>query len=120
MHRVELYRLPAHQDLPGRGLLGAGQQRDQRGFAGAVLAEQDMDLAGAQLEIDAGPAPVTPGYSLTMRRHSTSGRQPARRVRSGGVAPACDCLCVWLMRNARTERARAPAPHLGPAAVSRP
>ncbi|MCY1229314.1 hypothetical protein D9M72_416770 [compost metagenome] len=49
----ELHRLAVEQDLARGRLLEAGQYLDERGFAGAVLAHQRVDLALAQLEIDA-------------------------------------------------------------------
>ncbi len=41
-----------HENLAGIALVGAGQHLDQRGFAGAVVAEQADDFAG--IEINAG------------------------------------------------------------------
>ena len=39
-------------DLAGVGLLHPGQDADQRRLAGAVFAEQHMDLAGPEVEAD--------------------------------------------------------------------
>ena len=40
-------------ELAGVGRKGAGDDVDQGGFAGAVLAEQNMNLTMAKIEIDA-------------------------------------------------------------------
>ena len=53
MHRGEVDGLPAELDAAGGRPVDAGHQRDQRRFAGAVLAEQHMHLARPQVEIDA-------------------------------------------------------------------
>ena len=45
-------RLAGEADLAGVGLVDARQDFDQRRFAGAVLAEQRMDLAATDVEID--------------------------------------------------------------------
>ena len=44
-------RLAGEQDLAAVGLVDAGDDLDQRGFAGAVLAKQRMDFAGTNLEV---------------------------------------------------------------------
>ena len=44
---------PVDEDLALVGLVRAGEDLDQRGLAGAVLAEQAVHLAGADLEVDA-------------------------------------------------------------------
>ena len=48
----ERRRLVLPRDLAAVGLVRAGQHLDQRGLAGAVLAEQAVHLAGADLEVD--------------------------------------------------------------------
>ncbi len=53
MHRFELDRRAAEADFAAARRLDAGEDRDQRRLAGAVLAEEDMHLAGAEIEIDA-------------------------------------------------------------------
>ena len=45
-------RLAAKQDIAARRRLITGQALHQRGFAGAVLANQRMHLAGPQCEVD--------------------------------------------------------------------
>ena len=53
MHRVQLESAaPRKRDPPGIGPERAGGDRDQGRLAGAVLAEQDVDLARPQVEID--------------------------------------------------------------------
>ena len=42
----------AQADLAGVGAMDAGEDLDQRRLAGAVLAEQRMHLAGADVEVD--------------------------------------------------------------------
>ena len=49
---ADLDRLAGEQDFAAVGLIDAGDDLDQRGFAGAVLAEQRMDLAGVKGERD--------------------------------------------------------------------
>src|SRR5271165_4225383 len=53
VHRGQVDRLTAELHAPVRRPIDAGDERDQRRLAGAVLAEQHMHLAGAQVEIDA-------------------------------------------------------------------
>ncbi len=50
-------RLAAPADLALVGLVRAGQHLDQRRLAGAVLAEQAVHLAGADVEVDAAERP---------------------------------------------------------------
>ena len=50
--RVDLDRLAVDQDLALVGLVQAVQDRHQRRLAGAVLAEQRVDLAGDHVEVD--------------------------------------------------------------------
>jgi hypothetical protein len=52
MHGCQLDRHAAHEDFSGSGRLCPRQQRNERGFARAVFSEQDVHLAGTQLEID--------------------------------------------------------------------
>ncbi len=56
---VALLRLAADQDLAGVARDLAGQDAHQRRLAGAILAEQRMDLAGLDVEVDGlqGPHP---------------------------------------------------------------
>jgi hypothetical protein len=50
--RVELDRLAPQPDLPAVRTVEAGEDVRQRRLAGAVLAEQRVDLAGGRLEVD--------------------------------------------------------------------
>ena len=50
--RADAHGPAAQADLAGVGLVDAGEQADQRRLAGAVLAEQHMDLAGMEIEGD--------------------------------------------------------------------
>jgi hypothetical protein len=50
--RVELDRLAEERDLTLVRPVEAGQDVRQRGLAGAVLAQQRVDLAGRRLEVD--------------------------------------------------------------------
>ena len=49
---VDLRRLAIQKDRPAVGLVDAGQDLDQRALAGAVLADQGVDLAGQEGERD--------------------------------------------------------------------
>ena len=44
---------PSMQDLPGVGLVQPVEDVHERALAGAVLAEEGMDLAGREVEVDA-------------------------------------------------------------------
>ncbi len=50
--RADAHGPAAHADLAGIRLLHAREHADQGGFAGAVLAEQDMNFAGKEIERD--------------------------------------------------------------------
>jgi hypothetical protein len=50
--RANSLRPPVDPNRAFIGLLQAGQHADQGGFPGAVFAEQDVDLAGPDSEID--------------------------------------------------------------------
>ncbi len=52
MHRFELDGAVAEANDAGGRAVHAGKGLDERRFAGAVLAEQHVDLAHAQVEID--------------------------------------------------------------------
>ncbi len=47
-----LHRRAVDLDLAGIRLLHAGEHADQGRFAGAVFAQQDVDLAGMEIERD--------------------------------------------------------------------
>ena len=61
----DLLAVPGDRALVG--LVGAGEHLDQGGLAGAVLAEQAVHLAGADVEVDAVEGPDA-GERLTMPR----------------------------------------------------
>ena len=50
--RTDAYGAAAQANLAAIGLVNAGEQADQRRLAGAVLAEQHMDLTGMEIEGD--------------------------------------------------------------------
>jgi hypothetical protein len=52
LRRRDRHRLPVHQDLARVGRVEAVEDAHQRRLAGAVLAEQGMDLPAPQIEID--------------------------------------------------------------------
>ena len=60
--------LSGDEDLPDVGLIDAAQNLHQRGFAGAVLADQANDLSGSDLDrdvlerVNAGKALVDPDH----------------------------------------------------------
>ena len=101
----DLDRLPLEPDLAGVGLVHAGQDLHQRGLAGAVLADQGVDLAGTELEacvgerVDAGEVLGDPGHLDQQVTHrelleacrpqwdgaATSMRQPRARLSGSNV-----------------------------------
>ena len=50
--RGEVHPLPVQMDLAAVGMVEAGQDRAQRRLAGAVLTQQGVYLAPAQVEVD--------------------------------------------------------------------
>ncbi len=52
LRTMDAHLLTAHEDPPGVGRIGTGEHLDQRALAGAVLTEQHMHLATAQVEVD--------------------------------------------------------------------
>ena len=54
---------PSQLDAALVGLVHAGEHLDQRGLAGAVLAEQAVHLAGPDLELRRRRAPARRGTS---------------------------------------------------------
>ena len=77
MHRCEIDRLAAKADPAGSGLIGARQDRDQGRLACTVLAEENVYLSGAQIEVDAVKRPH-PGVLLA---HVFGGKEDALGVR---------------------------------------
>ncbi len=47
--------------LPRVGVLGAGDDLDERGLAGTVLAQQGVDLAAVDDQVDTWSSAWTPG-----------------------------------------------------------
>ena len=89
VHRVQLDRLAAKRDAPGVRAQRAGGDRDQGRLAGAVLAEQDVHLARAQVEID----PVErqhAGKALGDALRGAAGARPPRRASRAPAAPPAD------------------------------
>ena len=73
--------LAGDEDLPGVGLIDAAQNLHQRGFAGAVLADEAHDLSGPDLDrdvlerVDAGEALVDSDHRdrrVAARAHLTT------------------------------------------------
>src|SRR5437762_268931 len=94
--RADARRLAVDHDVAGIPGVGAAENLHQRRFAGAVLAEQDVHLAGLELEVHAverdhswesfpDPAHLEDG-GTALDRHRTSAGWDAWR--SGGVAAA--------------------------------
>ena len=52
-HIADVHTPSVVDNLAGVGTVDAAEDLDERGFAGAVLAEQRVDLAGPQLEVHA-------------------------------------------------------------------
>ena len=80
---VELDRSPRQPDRPGVGPVEPGEDVGQRGLAGAVLAEEGVDLAGPHLEVDVVVGDHPAGEAL-----GDAGRDDRR----GTVAPAVAAL----------------------------
>ena len=68
-------RLPVQHDLAGVRLVDPREDLDQRALAGAVLADERVDLAGPELEGDVRRAPAS--------RRSAWRRRSTRRGRHG-------------------------------------
>jgi hypothetical protein len=52
LRAADVHRLAGEEDLALVGRVGAGDDLDQRGLAGAVVADEGDDLAGGDLEVD--------------------------------------------------------------------
>ena len=74
----------AHVAPPRVGPAEPGDDRDQRGLARAVRAEQAEDLAGADRQVDARSAGVAP-YALRSPSTCSIGRGPGSGPGSGPV-----------------------------------
>ena len=84
MDAVELDRPPPAPDDAGGRAVHARQRLDQRRLAGAVLAEEDMDLAGPQIEID-GIECHHAGEMLAQPLDREQRRRPGRLPRGRAV-----------------------------------
>src|SRR5699024_1721781 len=69
------------QDPAAVGLVDAGHHLDQRGLAGAVLAEEDLDLSGAHMDGDV----VDHGDRAEGLAHPLEGEQGGVLVSHGGA-----------------------------------
>ena len=78
--RVELDRLPVQLELALVGAVEAREDVRQRALAGAVLAEQRVNLADARLEVDARRWRRRPGKRFVMPRIATADPQGERRA----------------------------------------
>ena len=99
----EADRLAEPLDLPGVGLVRAGEHLDQRGLAGAVLAEQAVHLAGPHLQLHA----VERAYAGEGLHHVGEPQNDivaARRSRLGSFA-GMDCSVMTPPRRRRRWRA---------------
>ena len=76
----ELDGLAVDEDAAGVRLVDAGHHLDQRGLAGAVLAEEHLDLAGADLHGDV----VDDGDRAEGFAHPLEGEQCGLRISHGG------------------------------------
>ena len=76
--RIGVKQLAVDGDLAAIGRIEARHQLDQRRFAGAVLAEQRGDLAGAHVEID-----------VVERQHARKGFRDAARDQNLALAGSC-------------------------------
>ena len=86
--RGEARRAPVDQDLAGVRLIDAGDDLDQRRLARAVLAEQRVNLAGADVERDAAQR-AHAGKALLEVAHLEQ-RGGRRRRRAHAASVACD------------------------------
>ena len=85
-HAADAGRLAVDVDRAGLGDVDSAEHLDERGLAGAVLAQQGMNLAAAKLEITASRA-VTPPKRLVTPCSISNGTSP--RV-------ACAMVLVFL------------------------
>src|SRR2546422_11443960 len=90
---AELDGRPAQEDVAGVGAERASDDVDERGLARTILAEQDVDLSGSQIEVDAverlytgeplaHPAQAEEGRGLGADRRGPA--EPHRRPRPAG------------------------------------
>ena len=75
-------------DLAGIGFERAEQHLDQRRLAGAVLAEQRVDLALADCQID-----IVAGLQRAEYLRQATNLQQARAIRPQGLSPQCPLFC---------------------------
>src|SRR5256712_11283106 len=72
---AELDGRPAQEDVAGVGAERASDDVDERGLARTILAEQDVDLSGSQIEVDAVERLYT-GEPLAHPAQAEEGRGP--------------------------------------------
>ena len=96
---VQLRRRPVEEDRAGVGLVDAGQDLDQRALAGAVLADERVDLAGSSSSETLSsacvaakrfetPLSATPGCGSGSGRGTGRGRHRDRALPRGLARPA--------------------------------
>src|SRR3989441_3150246 len=73
---AELDGRPAQEDVAGVGAERASDDVDERGLARTILAKQDVDLSGSQIEVDAVERLYT-GEPLAHPAQAEEGRGPA-------------------------------------------
>src|SRR2546427_9038427 len=72
---AELDGRPAQEDVAGVGAERASDDVDERGLARTILAKQDVDLSGSQIEVDAVEGLYT-GEPLAHPAQAEEGRGP--------------------------------------------
>ena len=90
---VSVTSLPSSRILPSSGRGQPVEDVHERGLAGAVLAEQGVDLAGPDLEVDVvvgDDARIALGDAAHLERGCRDGRDVDGRV-SAGVASLVIC-----------------------------
>ena len=96
MHRFQVDPLAPEPDAALARPMDAGDQRDQGRFAGAILAEQDMHLARAEIEVDAVESNDAGEVLVTPSRRSRAGTPDV-----SGVPAASACAAVTVTVDAR-------------------
>src|SRR3989449_7045671 len=76
---AELDGRPAQEDVAGVGAERASDDVDERGLARTILAKQDVDLSGSQIEVDAVERLYT-GEPLAHPAQAEEGRGPRADV----------------------------------------
>ncbi len=117
--RADAHGPAAQPDLAGVGLVDAGEEADQRRLAGAVLAEQDVDLAGVKIEgyvVVGDYAGIRLGDAVERRPRPACVVRRGADLQCGAPAPPqplvshhTDCLAGLCVRRTRGGRRR-PSP----------